>query len=206
MSYTLQNAKEAGSLVFPWGKGHATREEFERLTLPYFGRLYSGAYYFTKNEALAEELVHDTYLRAFRYFDKFERGTNCKAWLLSIMRNIFINRYRRTKRQPKIIDWDVIDETYESIIVDHQSSTDRIPEALLFSQCMDSEVETALKDLTEEFRSALVLVDIQELSYEEAAKVMECPVGTVRSRLSRGRRLLQVALRDFAPQRGLLKK
>ncbi len=206
MSHTLQNVKEARSLVFSWGKRHTSREEFERLTLPYFSRLYSAAYYFTKNESLAEELVQDTYLRAFRYFDKFERGTNCKAWLLSIMRNIFINRYRRAKRQPEVIDWDAIDETYESIILNHQSVADQNPEAILFSDCMDSEVEGALKDLPEEFRTAVVLVDLHELSYEEAGKVMDCPVGTVRSRLSRGRRLLQLGLREFALKRGLLKR
>ncbi len=206
MSSTIQQVKAARALVCPWQKRQATREEFERLTLPYFSRLYSAAYYFTKNESLAEELVQDTYLRAFRYFNKFERGTNCKAWLLSIMRNIFINRYRQVKREPEIIDWNAIDETYESIVLDRHRVAEQNPEAILFSDCIDSEVANALKDLPDEFRTAVVLVDLHELSYDEAAKVMDCPVGTVRSRLSRGRRLLQVALREFALKRGLLKK
>ena len=180
LSTTFQHVKAARSLIFTWRKRHTSREEFERLTLPYFPRLYSAAYFFTKNESLAEELVQDTYLRAFRYFDKFERGTNCKAWLLSIMRNIFINRYRQAKREPEIIDWNAIDESYESIVLDHHSIAEQDPEAILFSDCMDSEVEGALKDLPDEFRTAVVLVDLHELSYEEAAKVMGCPVGTVR--------------------------
>lgn len=105
-----------------------------------------------------------------------------------------------------MIDWEKIDQVYESIVVQHVDAEKSSPEQLLFSQLMDHEVQEALKALPEEFRTAIILVDIEELSYEEAAKVMECPVGTVRSRVSRGRRMLQVALKDYALRRGVIKE
>ena len=101
------------------------------------------------------------------------------------------------------MDWEKIDQVYESMVEHGEKAEEGSPESLFFSKPMDQEVEEALKELPEEYRMAIVLVDIEELSYEEAAKVMECPIGTVRSRVSRGRRLLQAALRDYALKRGL---
>jgi len=184
----------------------ALRAEFERIALPHLSNLYTAALYLTKNETEAEDLVQESYLRAFRFFDKFEPGTNCKAWLLSILRNLFINRYQQKKREPEMVDWQEIDQAYESMVGRHERAEKGSPEEIFFSQLMDHEVEQALKELPEEFRSAIILVDIQELSYEEAAKVMECVVGTIRSRVSRGRRMLQVALRDYALKRGIVKE
>lgn len=105
-----------------------------------------------------------------------------------------------------MVDWDKVDQVYESIVAQHENVEKNNPESLFFSQLMDHEVQEALKALPEEFRTAIILVDIEELSYEEAAKVMECPVGTVRSRVSRGRRMLQVALKDYALRRGVIKE
>ncbi len=105
-----------------------------------------------------------------------------------------------------MVDWEKIDETYESIVVRHEGVEKDNPESLFFSRLMDDEVQEALKELPEEFRTAIILVDIEELSYEEAAKVMECAVGTIRSRLSRGRRMLQLSLREYALKRGLIKE
>jgi len=139
-------------------------------------------------------LVQETYLRAFRFFDKFQPGTHCRAWLLSILRNIFINRYRQRRQEPEIIDWEKVDQLYESLV----EQGERVE--------MGDEVETALRELPEEYRTAIVLVDIEDLSYEEATKVMECAIGTIRARISRGRRLLQVALRNYAMERGLIKE
>lgn len=181
------------------------RKEFERTALPHLTHLYTAAFYLTKNESEAEDLVQETYLRALRFFDKFEPGTNCKAWLLAIQRHLFINRYQQKKREPETVDWQKIEKSYESAAVQEESAEKESPEQLLSATIMDHEIGQALKELPEEFRTALILVDIEELSYEEAAKVMGCAVGTIRSRLSRARRMLHVALREYAIKRGLLK-
>ena len=177
---------------------------FEQAALPEISHLYTSAFYLTKDKAEAEDLVQETYLRAFRFFNRFQPGTNSRAWLLSILRNLFINRYRQKKREPQTVDWEKIDKVYESMVEQGEKAEMGNPEGLLISQLMDEEVEKALRELPEEFRTAIVLVDIEDVSYEDAAKIMECPMGTVRSRVSRGRRMLQVALRDYALERGLI--
>jgi RNA polymerase sigma-70 factor (ECF subfamily) len=184
----------------------ALAEEFERVAIPHLPYIYTAAFYLTKNEQEAEDLAQDTYVRAFRFFRKFEPGTNCRAWLLSIQRHLFINRYQKRKKQPELIDWAKIDREYESLVLDEEHTDRYNPERLLCLDAMAPEVERALKALPEEFRIAVILVDIDELTYEEAAKVIDCPLGTVRSRLSRARRMLQIALRDYALERGLNKK
>lgn len=184
----------------------ALTEEFERVAIPHLSYIYTAAFYLTKNEQEAEDLAQDTYVRAFRFFRKFEPGTNCRAWLLSIQRHLFINRYQKRKKQPELIDWAKIDREYESLVLDEEHTDRYNPERLLCSDAMAPEVERALKALPEEFRLAIILVDIDELTYEEAARVIDCPLGTVRSRLSRGRRMLQVALKDYALEKGLRKK
>jgi RNA polymerase sigma-70 factor (ECF subfamily) len=181
----------------------ALAEEFERAAIPHLSYIYTAAFYLTKNEQEAEDLAQDTYVRAFRFFWKFEPGTNCRAWLLSIQRHLFINRYQKRKKQPELIDWAKIDREYESLVLDEEHTDKYNPERLLCVDAMAPEVEKALKTLPEEFRIAVILIDIQELTYEEAAKIIGCPLGTVRSRLSRGRRMLQVALRDYAREKGL---
>ncbi len=183
-----------------WKK--ALRAEFERLAIPELSHLYRSAFYLTKDKTEAEDLVQKTYLRAFRFFENFQPGTNCRAWLLSILRNLFINRYQQKKREPQTLDWEKIDEVYESIMERGEKKERGNPENLFVSQLMDEEVEKALRELPEEFRTAIVLVDIEELSYEEAAMVMECAKGTVRSRVSRGRWMFQVALKDYALEKG----
>ena len=179
---------------------------FEAEALPLLSGMYSAAYRLTRNASDAEDLVQETYLRAYRFFHKFEPGTNCRAWLLSIQRHLFINRYRQRKTQPEFLDWEKIDHDYESFVLSQENTEQTNPEHLLASHVMDKEIEEALKGLPEEFRTTIVLVDIDELTYEEAAQIMECPIGTVRSRLCRGRRILQLALRDYALERGLNRK
>jgi len=190
--------------TFSLERRKALKAEFERVALPQLSHLYTSAFYLTKDKTEAEDLVQETYLRALRFFHKFQPGTNCRAWLLSIMRNLFINRYQQKKREAETVDWEEIDQVYDSMVGQGEKAERDNPEALLISQLMDEEVEKALRELPEEYRTAIVLVDIEELSYEEAAKVMECAIGTIRSRVSRGRRLLQVALRDYALERGLI--
>ncbi|MBI2211517.1 MAG: sigma-70 family RNA polymerase sigma factor [Deltaproteobacteria bacterium] len=193
-------------LPFSLNRKKALKAEFEKAALPHLSHLYTAAYYLIKDKSEAEDLVQETYLRAFRFFHKFRPGTNCRAWLLSIFRNLFINRYREKQREPGLVDWEKIDRAYESMVTRHEGAGENNPESLFFSRLMDHEVEQALKELPEEFRTAIILVDIEELSYDDAAKVLDCPIGTIRSRLSRGRRMLQLALKEYALKRGIIKK
>jgi len=204
MNGAIQAVSGARLWFFSADRKEDLKAEFERVALPQLSHLYTSAVYLTKDKAEAEDLVQETYLRALRFFDKFEIGTNVRAWLLSILRNLFINRYRQKRRDPTTVDWEKIDEVYESMVEQGENLGRGNPEHPFVSQMMDDEVEAALKGLPEEFRTAIVLVDIEELNYQETAQVMECPVGTVRSRVSRGRRMLQVALRHYALQRGLI--
>lgn len=185
-------------------RNRALREFFEREAVVHLSAVYTAALYMTRNEAEAEDLVQETYLRAYRFFDRYKSGTNCKAWLLSILRNLFINRYRQVKREGEAVDWEEVEGVYDGMIGEEKRGGREDPEQILMRQVMDDEVEKALGELPEEFRETVVLVDIEELSYEEAAEVMGCAVGTVRSRLSRGRRLLQVTLREYAEKRGIV--
>jgi RNA polymerase sigma-70 factor (ECF subfamily) len=183
--------------------GKPSKARFEETTLGHITHLYNAAFYLTKDKWEAEDLVQETYLRAYRFFDKFEPGTNCRAWLLSILRRLFINRYRQRKRVPEVVEWEKIDQAYESM-VEEGMKAGMDPEKLFLSKVMNQEVAEALRELPEEFRTAIILVDIEELSYQEAAKVIGCPIGTVRSRVSRGRRMLQVLLRDHALRHGYI--
>src|SRR5262249_4452790 len=137
----------------------------------------------------AEDLLQETYLRAYRFWHQFTPGTNCKAWLMTILHNTFKNRYRERYREQRTVQFDesVWEEDGEAHAALKQSS----PEEMVMRQLLDGEVEGALRDLPTEFLEVILLVDVQELTYEEAAAVMGCPIGTIRSRLSRARRLLQ---------------
>lgn len=176
------------------------RDEFAHWALPHMDQVYTASLYLTRNKDEADELLQETYLRAYRFWHQFTPGTNCKAWLMTILHNTFKNRYRERFRDQRTVEFD--EALYE------QDSTTRIeqlrhnPEALVLQQLMDSEVEDALKVLPLEFLEVVLLVDIQELTYEEAAGALGCPLGTIRSRLSRGRRLLQAALQEYARERG----
>ncbi len=204
MNGATQAVSEARLWFFSADRKKDLKAEFERVALPQLSHLYTSAVYLTRDKAEAEDLVQETYLRAFRFFDKFETGTNVRAWLLSILRNLFINRYRQKRREPKAVECEKLDAVYESMVEQGENPGRGNPEHHFVSQMMDDEVEVALKGIPEEFRTAIVLVDIEELSYHETAQVTECPVGTVRSRVSRGRRMLQVALRGYALERGLI--
>ncbi|MFQ5684314.1 MAG: sigma-70 family RNA polymerase sigma factor [Candidatus Binatia bacterium] len=203
----ITHALTGGKLLpFSLNRKNTLKAEFEKVALPHLSHLYTAAFYLSRNESEAEDLVQEVYLRAFRFFHKFTPGTNCKAWLLTILRNLFINRYREKKREPDMVDLEKIDQAYESLMAQHENSEKNNPENLFFFRLMDHEVQEALKELPEEYRTTVILVDVEELSYEEAAEVMECAVGTVRSRLSRGRKMLQVSLRDYASERGLIQE
>ncbi len=163
------------------------RAEFECVSLTQLPWLYTCAVYLTKSNEMAEDLVQDTYLQAYRRFNTYEASTNCRVWLLSILRKIFIHRYRKRVAEPEIINWKKLDRD-DGFMVD--------PQNLSISQLSDREVEEAVTELPEQNRLALILVDIEELSYQQAARVMECSINRLRSRLSRGRWMLQAVLRN----------
>ncbi len=207
MIRVIEAISQRRHLFFPLDRKKEIRAEFERVAFAQLSYLYTSAFYLTKDRADAEDLVQETYLRAFRFFDKFQPGPNFRAWLLSILQNLFINRYRQKSRESPTVEWEKIDDVYESMVEQDENMGRGNPEHRFVSQMMDDEVEKALmRGLPEEFCTAIVLVDIDELTYEEAANVMECPMGTVRSRVSQGRRMLQVALKEYGQGRDQVKE
>jgi RNA polymerase sigma-70 factor (ECF subfamily) len=180
---------------------HTNREEFEKEALPHMDALYSFAYNLCGNADDASDLLQETYLKAFRFFHTFQKGTNCKAWLFQIMKNSFINRYRQKKREPEKVSYDVVEDFYETI-KDDAISLDTLQQEL-FDNVLDDQVADAIKSLPEAFRTVLILSDIEEYTYEEIAKIIDAPIGTVRSRLHRARKVMQSMLLDFAKTKGI---
>jgi RNA polymerase sigma-70 factor (ECF subfamily) len=179
----------------------APSHSFELVALPLMDHVFSTALYLTRDRDEAEDLVQETYLRAHRFWNRFEPGTNCRAWLMTIAHNLFRNRYREKLKNARDVELD--ENVLERPPASDAESDD--PERLVMAQVLDEEVERAMKALPGDYLEAVLLVDLQELSYEEAAAAMDCPVGTVRSRLSRGRRLLHEALLEYARERGLVR-
>jgi RNA polymerase sigma-70 factor (ECF subfamily) len=182
----------------------ALRERFERDVIPMLPSLYGAAMRLTRNPADAEDLIQETYLRAFRGFAGFQEGTNLKAWLYRILTNSFINTYRKKQREPQTVDGpDDLDEWYlfdrlgaQNVEVSAESEVlDRMP---------DEDVKRALESIPENFRMAVLLADVEGFSYKEIAEIMDVPIGTVMSRLHRGRKALEKALWDTAKERGLV--
>jgi len=176
------------------------KEEFEREAMPHINLLHNYAYKMTGNELDADDLVQDTYLRAYRFFHKFEKGTNCKAWLFRIMKNLFINNYRKNQKQPNKVDYDEIENFFETIKSDKLDSNDL--QETVFANLLDDELTEALNSMQDDFKTVVILCDIEGLSYEEIADFVKCPIGTVRSRLHRGRKMLQQKLLSYARTRG----
>ncbi len=174
------------------------REEFDAEVLPNLDALYANALRLTHASADAEDLVQETVLRAFRFYDRFERGTNVKAWLLRIQYNTFVNRYRRTTREREIKDRMVLEPTGEDVVSRDalRALTDPVGTAL--RPLISREIDIALSSLPEDQRLVVVLADIEELSYKEIAGVLGCPIGTVMSRLHRARRALRKLLIEHA--------
>lgn len=176
------------------------RKDFEAEAIPHMSALYTFAVRLTRDPDDASDLVQETFLKAFRFFDKFERGTNCKAWLFRILKNSYINRFRKTSKAPDTVEYDVIEEFYETI---RDSSIETsVLEEQMFDQALDDEVSGAIDALPEEFRTVILLCDIEGFTYEEIAEFIDCPIGTVRSRLHRARKILAGQLADYAQKRG----
>ncbi len=178
---------------------------FEASAIPFVDALYNMAYRLARNAEDAEDLVQETYLKAYKYYDKFEPGTNLKAWLFKILKNTFINGYRKRQNQPPQSAFSDIEESFESLVSDEAGRNSKTPEEEVLDKVLDEDVQEALSSLSEDYRMVIDLVDLEGFSYKEAASILEVPVGTVMSRLYRGRRMLEQALLLYARGHGYLR-
>jgi RNA polymerase sigma-70 factor (ECF subfamily) len=176
--------------------------DFEQEALPHLPALYSAAIRMTRNEKDAEDLVQDTLLRAYRFFDTFQAGTNCKAWLFRIMTNVFCNHYREREREHVVMNEA---ESSSANLEQFVGGTEaRDVETALLGRMVSGDVERALASVPPDFRMAVILADLEDFSYKEIAEIMDCPAGTVMSRLFRGRKILQDLLHDYAVEQGII--
>jgi RNA polymerase sigma factor (sigma-70 family) len=177
-------------------KLHVFNDEF----MPHINSMYNFAYRLTLDSDDANDLVQDTYLKAFRFIDSFERGTNAKAWLFRILKNSFINDYRKKSKEPAKVDYQDVESYYNSDDVDRQITPDLRVESL--QDMIGDEISNALNSLDVDFRTVIILCDLEGFKYDEMAKILDIPIGTVRSRLHRARNLLKDKLSKYAKKMG----
>ena len=184
----------------------ADQATFAEQAMPLMSSLYSGALRMTRNPADADDLVQETYLRAFRGFGGFQEGTNLKAWMYRILTNTYINSYRAKQRRPDETDLDEVEDLYlyRRLGGLEAARSGRSAEDELMDTFSEAEVKTAIEELPENFRMAVLLADVEGFSYKEIAEILDIPIGTVMSRLHRGRKALQKKLYNFASARGLV--
>ncbi|HPI79409.1 MAG TPA: sigma-70 family RNA polymerase sigma factor [Cyclobacteriaceae bacterium] len=175
-------------------------EVFNNEFLPHINSMYNFGYRLTLDEDDAKDLVQDTYLKAFRFIESFQRGTNAKAWLFRILKNSFINDYRKKSKEPSKVDYQEVESYYNSDDVDRQITTDLRIESL--QDMIGDEISNALNSLDVDFRTVIILCDLEGFKYDEMAKILDIPIGTVRSRLHRARNLLKDKLSVYAKKMG----
>ena len=175
-------------------------EIFELEFLPNIHSIYNFAYRITFDEDDAKDLVQETYLKSFRFIDSFEKGTNAKAWLFRILKNSFINEFRKKNKEPVKIDYQEVEAFYNSDEVNHMITSNLQVEAI--KEMIGDEVSIALNSLEVDFRTVIILCDIEGFSYEEMALILDVPIGTIRSRLHRARNLLKEKLKKYAGSMG----
>lgn len=179
---------------------HLKDEQFEKEFMPYIDALYNFGFRLTLDEDDANDLVQETYMKAYRFFDSYEPGTNAKAWLFRILKNSFINDFRKKSKEPAKVDYQEVETYYNSDDIDEKITTDLRTETL--QDMLGDEVANALNALAVDFRTVIVLCDLEGFTYEEMAKILNIPIGTVRSRLHRARNLLKDKLREYARTMG----
>lgn len=177
-------------------------EEFIKEALPHEDALYNYALKISGNADDAQDLVQETYFKAYRHFDKFQSGTNSKAWMFMILKNSFINEYRKSKREPYKLDYEQIQNFYDNVKSDRAQENNLDKE--FYNDLLDDELTEAIDQLPTKMREVFLLCDLDGNSYEETAELVGCPVGTVRSRLHRARHMLQENLMDYAKEKGIL--
>jgi RNA polymerase sigma-70 factor, ECF subfamily len=174
------------------------QKRFEEQMLPHLDSLYRAALSMTRSSAAAEDLVQDTFVRAFQFIDQFEGGTNARAWLFRILTNLYINSYRKKSREPEKLSYDEMEDFFlYNRLADGQKEGGQSPAELVEQKIEAEAIREAIDKLPVEYRETVILADLNELSYQEIAEMLKIPIGTVRSRLSRGRRLVQRALWAF---------
>jgi RNA polymerase sigma-70 factor (ECF subfamily) len=173
---------------------------FENEFMPHINSMYNFAYRLTLDEDDAKDLLQDTYLKAYRFIDSFQQGTNAKAWLFRILKNSFINDYRKRSKEPSKVDYQEVESYYNSEDVDRQITPDLRVETL--QDMIGDEISNALNSLDVDFRTVIILCDLEGFKYDEMAKILDIPIGTVRSRLHRARNLLKEKLSEYAKKMG----
>ncbi|MCG8387524.1 MAG: sigma-70 family RNA polymerase sigma factor [Cytophagales bacterium] len=184
-------------------KGYTKKEKdtiFESEFLPHIDSMYNFAYRLTFDEDDSKDLVQDTYLKAYRFIESFEQGTNAKAWLFRILKNSFINDFRKKSKEPSKVDYQEVETFYNSDEIDKTITTDLRVETV--QEMIGDEISNALNSLDVDFRTVIILCDLEGFKYDEMAKILDIPIGTVRSRLHRARNLLKERLSSYAKKMG----
>jgi RNA polymerase sigma-70 factor (ECF subfamily) len=176
------------------------QQDFNEEIIPHLDALYNFGLRLTSDPNDAEDLVQDTIVKAYRFFSSYEKGTNAKAWLFRILKNSYINNYRKKSKKPQEVDYDEVATFYETIRAERTETSDL--EDKMFRELIDDDISKALDEIPEDFRTVVLLCDVEDFTYEEIANMLDVPIGTIRSRLHRGRNLLKAQLMDYASKRG----